>query len=506
MLRSRPWHRWVVAGAFLVGVFYLFPALTFKPTTSTALADTRFLTPAPLSNLPFLKELLRDNGLGPEVEFASRHLKYRRNAESRPPLSKVPNKLFPNPPTTINIETATTLPQLLPPVTLAVENSPRPNEVDASALIFGVSTTYSRFNDDAAGPLREWTRWLTDGNGSSNGAALVLCLHEATDDQILLAQTKLGDVGIHATVQHSDGSLDMPGRYFSLITALYNHPSRERRSYFGLIDDDTFFPSIAALLSMLSEYDPSKPYYIGAFTERVDWMMDHKVPMAYGGAGVFFTAPVVKTLDDLTPTCLKKDPKSGLYLEWGEQGDLLLYNCLHNHTEVVLTNVPQLHQMDQFGDPSGLYESGELPLSLHHYKSWHRLAPEKVHVVTDACGLNCIFQRFQFADDWVLSNGYTISAYPRGIDFDITKMEGTFDNGLANNGVEDVSLSYSFGPLRKNLAGTGRKLSWSLLDARSDDYGRVTQVYVKRKDDERWLAKDESKPQLDSIIVLVWEL
>ncbi|KAL3419858.1 hypothetical protein PVAG01_08356 [Phlyctema vagabunda] len=500
MRRTRvgtPWTRWLVCAVLVLLLFYFHPSYS-------GIRSSRHLAPVPQQDLAYLQQVLKDHGVGPQINYAARHIQYRDTADERLALTEIDQPLFPNPAVQLNLDQATTLPPTLPPIEVPITNSPTPDRVDASSLIFGVSTTFSRFNDEAAGPVKEWARWLTDGKGNSNGATLVLCLHEATEDQFAAARSKLAEVGIDATVQASDSSLDMPGRYLALVPALYNHSSRTTRKYFALIDDDTFFPSISALVSTLSKYNPTKPYYIGAFTERVDWIMDHKVPMAYGGGGVFLTAPLAKDLVDLAPTCLKKDEGSGKYLEWGEQGDLLLYNCLHNHTETTLTFMPQLHQMDQWGDSSGFYESGQLPLSLHHYKSWHHLAPERVHLVADACGLDCVLQRFQFKDNWIISNGYSVAEYPQGINFDIMQMEGTFDNGFGKDGREDVSLSYSFGPLRKSLARTGRKRSWELLDAKSDGGGRVTQVYVKKRDDERWLAPGESKPENDEVVVLVW--
>jgi hypothetical protein len=60
----------------------------------------------------------------------------------------------------------------------------RPGDVDASSLIFGVSTTFGRFNGEETSPLKEWTRWLTDGKGTSNGAGLILTLFNISDIEI----------------------------------------------------------------------------------------------------------------------------------------------------------------------------------------------------------------------------------------------------------------------------------------------------------------------------------
>ena len=108
--------------------------------------------------------------------------------------------------------------------------------------------------------------------------------------------------------------------------------------------------------------------------------------MAYGGAGVFMTAPVIQKVTELP--CLDKDD-SGNYVLRADQGDRLLYNCLHNYTELTLSYLPRLRQEDQMGDASGFYESGIQRLSFHHYHTWHELSPGKMHIVSDACGEDC---------------------------------------------------------------------------------------------------------------------
>ncbi|KAH8802644.1 hypothetical protein F5884DRAFT_802540 [Xylogone sp. PMI_703] len=492
--------RYVIAGGlFILALCFHFQSFISLPSfPSLQLPVTTLLDHGRLDYLP---GLLKDHGIGPNITFASRRLSYRPQADRRLPITEIDDELIPFF-TKLNIEEDTNF-QLSNsyPVRLPVTKSARPDQVDATSLLFGVSTTFKRFNDSTLSPVKEWTRWLTDGKGRSNGAGLVLCLFEPTTEELRYAAGVLLEAGIDATVQASDPELDMPGRYVDLVRILYKHPTSPYRKYLALIDDDTFFPSISGLLSMLSAYNPSKPYYIGSMTERADWLLNSKTPMAYGGAGIFFTRPAARRIVEIR--CLDSD-STGEYLVIGDQGDLLLYNCLHDRSELVLTHVPQLHQLDQWGDPSGFYESGQQPLSLHHFKSWHRVAPEKMHVVTESCGEDCFMQRFQFKDSWIISNGYSVVYYPQGISFDPLQMEGTFSNGFDRESVEDLSLSYSFGPLRKCLSETGKKKSWEILDARYVGNGVVYQTYVKHRDDRRWLKKGEDPAEADSVIVLAW--
>jgi hypothetical protein len=499
MLRT-PLLRWVAVAFVFALVFYLHPTLTAPSTPLISDADP----PIPLSQLreddfAFVKQVLKANRVGPEITYASRTIQYVPDARERESITVVDEVLLPNEFAEISVASRNSLPAAKP-LKLHVHQSPRPDQIDASSLLFGASTTFERFTGERTSPVKEWKRWLTDGHGHSNGAGLILALFNTSDTEIAHVTEELRGVGINATVVASDMTLDMPGRYVSLVSMLYNHPSRDSRKFFSLIDDDTFFPCLSALMGKLSKYDPDKPYYIGTFTERVDWMLGNRAPMAYGGGGIFITAPVARQITTLP--CLARD-ETGEYVLNADQGDRLLYNCLRNYTEIRLTYMPLLHQLDQFGDSSGFYESGQQPLSLHHYKTWHQFRPEKMHVVSDACGEDCVLQRFQFKDNFILSNGYSVAHYPKGIDFDPLIMEETMES--AEGDMKDVALSYTFGGLRKNLAKTGRKLSWELLDARREGDGQVRQIYIKRRGDGRWVEEGQESPERDSIIVLVWK-
>jgi hypothetical protein len=496
MLPRIPLHRWL-AVAFFVLVLYFYPNLTQISTISGPTSHQQISSEG-VEDLTYVKGVLKKHKIGPEVSYASRRIRYIPDNEDRPPMTKVDQILFPEPFLDIKITKLSSLPAGRP-LELHVKQSARPNQVDASSLMFGCSTTFGRFTSENTGPIDQWARWLTDGQGHSNGAGLILALFNATEPQVDQAAAMLAEVGINATVVLSDVTLDMAGRYVALVNMLYNHPTRESRKFFTLVDDDTFFPAMSELLHTLSKYDPEYPYYIGTFTERANWLVEHQAPYAYGGGGIFLTAPVARQIVQMP--CLEKN-EAGRYLLDADQGDRLLYNCLRQNTEIRVTYLPLLYQEDQFGDPSGFYESGRQPLSLHHYKSWHSFLPGKAHFVVDACGEDCLFQRWQFNDNFILSNGYSVAEYPKGIDFDTGLMEGTFDMG----GEEEMAtnLAYVFGSLRKSLSRTGRKRAWELLDSTREGAGWVKQVYVKRRGDRRWAVDGEEGPENDSIIVLEW--
>lgn len=503
MLRRKPLLRlrWIVAAVFLLGVFYFHPA-TFTASSLLA-AKSRLRLPDIFettsdNEVTFLKKVLARENTTPSVSYASRTIHYIQDALDRPALTTVDENLLAEPFQEVQVAKLDALPESST-IELHVKHSPRPDQVDASSLLFACSTTFGRFSDERISPIQEWSRWLTDGKGRSNGAGLILSLFEATQSDIDRAESQLNSLGIAATVVSSNPQFDMPGRYVSLVDLLYNHPSRSSRKYFILMDDDTFFPAMGDLVDTLSRYDPEKPYYIGTFTERARWLLEHQVPYAFGGGGIIMTSPLIKQLSELP--CLQMN-EEGRYILDSDEGDRLLYNCISEYTEVVMTYLPVLHQEDQYGDGSGFYEAGIKPLSLHHYKSWHAFIPGVAHIVADACGEDCMLQRFQFKDNFILSNGYSVAQYPKGIDFDPGLMEGTFDMGGEQEMA--INVAYTFGGLRKSLSGTGKKKSWTLIASRREAPGKVTQIYVMRKDDRRWIGEAERPPALDSVFVLTW--
>ncbi|KAI6248182.1 hypothetical protein HI914_03738 [Erysiphe necator] len=493
--RTTPLLRWSVIVFFGIIVYFYYSdlSMTLLLRNKDQLAD--------LDDLEYVKLLLKKNKVKSEIEFASRTIRYIPDAAERKSVTNVYENLFPQLFTKISLAKLSTFPpsRLLD---LHVKQSPRPDEVDGTSLLFGLSTTFERFHDAITSPVKEWSRWLTDGNGRSNGAGLILALLNSSASDIDFATQQLATTGINATIIPSNPTLDMPGRYVDLVNMLNNHPTRDQRKWFVLIDDDTFFPYMHELQRVLSAYDHTLPYYIGTFTERMDWMLSNHAPFAYGGGGIFMSLPTIKQLSQAP--CLQKNQDNSYVLN-ADQGDRLLYNCIHRFTNITLTHLPLLHQLDQFGDPSGFYESGRQPLSLHHYKSWHRFSPEPAHLVADACGEDCVFQRFRFADDYILANGYSVAHYPHGIDFDLELMEHTFEAGDKNNlDLEETVFSYAFGQLRPGLAKTGRKKAWELIGARKEGPGRVKQVYLKRGSDERWQKQPQDSKAGDSVVVLNW--
>jgi hypothetical protein len=105
---------------------------------------------------------------------------------------------------------------------------------------------------------------------------------------------------------------------------------------------------------------------------------------------------------------------------------------------------------------------------------------------------NCFLQRYAFGNDTVLSNGYSISVYAKGLgSVDLNKMERTWGNIF---GDEDAKWEYTMGPMREKVPERDRK-TYRLKYAEAQDR-TLRQLYV-------WKGpEDHSVP--DEVIELIW--
>jgi hypothetical protein len=451
--------------------------------------------------------ILQDKyGLDTKFEYTKRYVKISRQDVKRRSITKLNQTFMPQKVKVVDVTDQT--PRYREetcdePLIVPVTKSPYPGSANASDFIFGVSTTYKRFKDPRTSSINEWTYWLTDGKGNSNGGKLILLLLDASEEDILDAWTLLAAAGIDVDVYQSDSKMEMAVRYLTLVPTLYNHPDRVGRKWIVTCDDDTFFPSFNALAEQFEEYDHTTPMYIGTLSEDVNNVGRHGA-QAFGGGGVFLTASLAKMVTEKYDSCRTdakiREANSG----WGPQGDILLRKCIYENSDVKLTTLWDLWQLDLFGDPSGFYESGIKPLSLHHYRGggWHVAHPWHYTKIAHLCGEDCTLQRFQTKDDFIISNGFSVAFYPKGIDFNLQQLERTFHPAPEDKG---WNLDYTFGPQRPGLSNTGRKISWDLQEAQVNQDGSVSQIYVRKRDDARWkLPGGEPMSKMDGIMELVW--
>jgi hypothetical protein len=416
-------------------------------------------------------------------EYVSRDIIVRpRDGAGRPPLTVIDEPLFEvaswadlAESQTLNIE------RCLPPLELEVTHGGMVR-VDASNMIFGLQTTIERLRNT----VKHLERWLSH-TGARLYAVVIDSREEkevpADDNEMQELEKRMRDAGIDARVVHPlDRTDSFAQRYFSIVKVLHNARD-DKTQWMICIDDDTFFPSMNDLQNMLKEHDPRKPQYLGSLSEDW-WAVDHYGLMAFGGAGVILSTPMVKVVIEHYEEC-KQRPRT-------TAGDVTLMDCIYRFSSTKLTPISGLHQIDMHGDLSGFYESGREVLSLHHWKEGSgigsKLEMEKMHKVADICD-NCFLQRWQFKHGFVLSNGFSVASYPEAqlTLGGVSSVADTVDFGLMEKTwSDDMRLDHSLAPIRPAL-DKYQKVSYKLLDSVSvsgEDFGApgekvVRQIYVK---------------------------
>ena len=423
------------------------------------------------------------------IKYARRDIYIKPNPESRrPSVTNIDGPLFPKA-QIVDPGKDSRLENCMPPLSLEVSPFVQKNPVDASNVLFGMSTLLHRLEDSV--PFLR--RWL-----AHTEAHLFVIIVNSEEDRrpdkkkMAKLQSHMRDLGMKTTlVGPRDKNDNMAQRYFSLVKLLYSKRD-EGTQWIGIVDDDTFFPSIQSLIQMLGHYDPRLPQYVGGISEEW-WSVVLYGLMAFGGAGLFLSLPMAALIDSEYQACRKQSGSSA--------GDMRIVECIQWHSHFKLTPIPALHQMDMGGDLSGVYESGWRPLSLHHWKAdwWDDKRRDKwfpldiMHLVTDVCG-ECFLQRWRFGEDTVLSNGYSIATYRNGISADeLKKPEHTW---LGPRPVPDTfnpGYVHSLGTIRDPLKLDEEKIQYMFLDAEKVQ-GGVRQYYLHRG------VGDDT----DTIIELVW--
>ncbi|KAH6999614.1 glycosyltransferase family 31 protein [Ilyonectria destructans] len=450
-----------------------------------------------------LSDIRKRHSLSYRVQYLKRYVRFTRTEGlERKGLTKLGQSMLPGKFKTVQIGREYEKEACGAPLELPVPKSGFPATVNATQFLFGVSTTYERFMNPDTTPIGEWIYWMTDSHGHTNGAHLVLMLLDATDHELQEVANMLGDVGINVDVYHSDSSTEMAVRYLTLVPTLYTHREAANKKWLVTCDDDTFFPSMHGLVEKLATYDADMPMYIGTLSEDAGAVERHG-SQAFGGAGVFLSMPMAALITDSYEDCKSEQSIRDANSGWGAQGDILLRNCIYKNSETRLTNLWDLWQLDFLGHPSGFYEWGIKPLSLHHYRGrgWHLSRPVQMSKIAHTCGEDCTMLRFQTDDNFIVS-GYSVAHYPEGINFDHRQVESTLWAPAPNRG---WNLDYMLGPQRPSLLRTGRKIGWELQESEVNADGSVLQTYIRHKTDWRWVGKDE-KPMsnIDGIMELVW--
>ena len=335
------------------------------------------------------------------------------------------------------------------PVPIRVQMPANRARLDASHIDFAVASTVGRLNSS----LEAFAHWAAYSN------ARILALAEPNKRSAEVeARAKAMGVDLQITESRDEYQL----KYFSLLRHLANKARPETR-WSSIIDDDTFFLSLPALVEALSAHDASRPIYLGGLSESVKQIHSFGV-MAFGGAGIFFTRPLLDKLDEVYESCQSM----------GSHADRQISHCVYQETNTKLTPEYGLHQLDLKGDVSGFFEAArQPPLSVHHWKSWYQMDMAKLSAVAKICGDACLLSRIQFNDNWVLTNGFSVVHYSTNVNIGDNTMEKTWKK---HGGSTTESYYHALAPLRPK---DKKKFSYRLHDAVVEK-DRVRQWYIHR--------------------------
>ncbi|KAL6714208.1 hypothetical protein ACLMJK_008703 [Lecanora helva] len=482
-----------VVFAFLVAsivTYKLYIVPKWRPASTTIALPTDHH----LDTCPKQLEWLNNLTITFPINYARRDILVAPNFnKTRESVTKIHEPLFPE---TQIIDLMTDaqvkLQHCVEPLLLEVPPTPK-QPVDASHVIFGMATLLDRLELS----IIDLQRWLAHTNARLFIIAMGPDETDPDPNQMAEMESKMRSLGLKVTIFKRLGEEDsMPERYFSLVKLMYENREQESK-WMGVIDDDTFFPSMHSLVEMLDAHEPEERWYLGAMSEEW-WAVVRYGMMAFGGAGIFLSMPLAAALDTHYDDCKERSGAGA--------GDMRIRECIIWHTDTKLTHIPGLHQIDMHGDRSGLYESGRLPLSLHHWKegwwdeggygTWFPMAA--MHLIADICG-DCFLQRWQFEGDMVLSNGYSISTYPTGAwarlekEDHLGRLENTWNEAGTVEGSNNPGWDHYLGPLRPMLKLEEEKVQYRFLDAVAEN-GGVRQFYIH-------LGLDG---QFDTLLELFW--
>ncbi|KAK7713404.1 hypothetical protein SLS64_004654 [Diaporthe eres] len=499
VMRLRPMARFVMLSALVlvsIGLIYELDALPGRDIFTTSRSYTTnqrpIRTQAGAGNpsdscaveLSFLKSL----GLTDTIRHSRRCVRPQYSVDvDRDAIANISSHLLTKKGTLDLSEACTIDVGAIPcdPLELPVPPAYPTNHGQFTHLTFGVATTLARLLDSKS----TFAHWLS-GSGSTLIGLLTDDSEElgnmdptALEEEYWAEGMKLILVPKHRSEHTAEQS------HVMIIRDMLKHAraTGKETHWLGIIDDDTFFPSLHTLASAFAQYDHTKPQYLGQLTESA-----HTVPIGilggFGGAGIFLSWPLAQLLEPHLESCLEEFPNRG--------GDMQIMSCIYAHSFAKLKMVEGLYQMDLMGDTAGFYESSRRVLSLHHWKSWHWSPVDKMAAITKVCG-GCFLQRFAFLGSGneaftILNNGYSINIYSADLEEipDLSLTEQTWDGG------EDGSYQWSLGPLRPRVDKEKKKSYW-LEAAVAGENGTLTQVYVHRGNRKR--------REYDEVIELVWQ-
>ncbi|PWY83522.1 hypothetical protein BO70DRAFT_27523 [Aspergillus heteromorphus CBS 117.55] len=445
------------------------------PTAKTCDVDPGLLPPLPMSEwLPrknYTRAYFRPHHVSPKTEFNSLE---DIEIPVLPPMTIMERGMIVSP------ENEDPLP--CPPIIDV--NVAADHDVDETdKLLFGLATTADRLDRLLPSLLYSY----------GNTKAGIIVLVPESDDDIPKQEAYFRNRGLDLTLIQSP--LDFTARYFGLVDAFSEHikTKRPQTQWVSFIDDDTFFLSLSTIAEELKLFDVSKKHYIGALSEA-SWQVDTFGHIAFGGAGVFVSKPLLDVLKEYYDECQS----------WGEQpGDQKLGQCIQRYGDTPLTLWPSLYQMDMKGEVDGVYESGRKIESMHHWNSWYSKDVVKMTTVAAAAGRRSVLRRWVFDQEeivnnatgrstrtfWVFTNGYSLVKY--------TYDENTPDDAINFDHTEKTweedprGYEARLGPLRERDQEGVTKDRWLLHEA-----------FVVGDNVHQWYVREEDEGH--SVIEIVW--
>ncbi|KAK0704230.1 hypothetical protein B0T21DRAFT_397121 [Apiosordaria backusii] len=401
---------------------------------------------------------------------------------------------------------------------------------DPGEVLFGIASDYESVSRDDFGVVRDWAGFLTNHSAErekkekrrSNGAGLLLALNKASEAQVVEVKARLWQAGIDGAVfaveerAGRDSDRYKGGVYAQLFQRLLMSRfgkgevgGGKSRRWFAVVDEKTFIPDLRKLVWELDKrFEEGGEWFVGLPTEEQDWMEDERGKhVTYGGGVVMMSPSVLDTVGQLM--CFQAGGKGGddeekIDRNWGET----LYKCLEQerYLQIQILVGRGGYLPGQGSQRQG--KSGQ-PLVLHS-DSEAFPSPGKGHLVSNTCGEECYLQRFLFTDSWALTNGHSITAYPRRTEVQtfskkMMQQKGSPNKGDTSKDVADKIVIHlaSAGEEQRIAWRGGKTKTWRLVSAEVRDDGKeVWQAYVNEKGIG---SKEEEKSDVDSVIVLVWE-
>lgn len=198
-------------------------------------------------------------------------------------------------------------------------------------LIFGMATTYDRLSMlETIDSIEHWA--------AGRDSKLFVMVEDYTvrgPAEVLGLETRYRDRGVQANfIAPISDSTSTSQNHFLVLTQMVKNSGPETK-WFGLLDDDTFFPHLKPLSTALGQLDHSVDMYVGTLSEDFGSVRIFGI-MAYGGAGAYLSVTLAKKLGTLDQAiaCLDEAPET-----WG---DIVLRNCVYHHSRAKLTPLPGL--------------------------------------------------------------------------------------------------------------------------------------------------------------------